>query len=87
MKSKKLKPMYAQDLYVQRDDRFFLRTDSRLKELIKNYSRVHNVDMTELLNNTLIWVLCEKGIISLPYKKPNYENLESWWDGEIKKAV
>jgi hypothetical protein len=36
--------------------------------------------MSDIINNTIIWILCRKGIISLPYKKPKGLKLEDWWD-------
>lgn len=93
MKKQDIKPLCAQDLYAQRDDKFFVRTDKRLKKRIKEYCISNNTDVSKIINDTLIWTLCKRGIIPLPFQPPKKLKLTDWWDekdnskSKLKKVI
>ena len=72
--------MYAQDMYAQKNDRFHVRTNRELKRLLVEHCKNNNLDLSKILNDTLIWVACKKGIISAPFEPPQKIKLEDWWD-------
>lgn len=77
MKTHEIKLMYA-----QRNDRLFCRTNKELKKLLQVYHRTHDLDLSKILNDTLIWIACKKKIIDLPFRKPAQPKLEDWWDSK-----
>ena len=82
MKTKIKEIVYAQDMYAQRDDRFHCRTNKELKVLLQNYCKENNLDLSKILNDTLIWIACRKKIIDLPFQKPEKQKLNDWWDSK-----
>ena len=82
MKTQETKLMYAQDVYAQRNDRLFCRTNKELKKLLQEYCRVRDLDLSKILNDTLIWIACKRKIINLPFRKTEQLKLEDWWDSK-----
>lgn len=80
MKTKIKEIVYAQDVYAQRDGRFHVRTNKELKKLLQGYCKEHGLDLSKILNDTLIWVACKKKIIDSPFKPIEPQKLEDWWD-------
>lgn len=80
-KNKENKLTYAQEMYAQKDDRLYIRINSDLKKILKNYCYDSKIDVSKAVNDTIIWTLNKRGYIDSPMSENKNLKFSDWgWE-------